>query len=53
MPPTQNNTSLPLRAGYDILLEKPFATGEEEMWALTEFVTGATRVHAVLSRILC
>ena len=47
-------TSLPLlEAGYDILLEKPFATGEEEMWALTEFVTGATRVHAGLSRILC
>jgi len=28
-------TSLPLlEAGYDILLEKPFATNEEEMWAL-------------------
>ena len=30
-------TCLPLLdAGYDILLEKPFATGEEEMWALVE-----------------
>ena len=30
-------TSLPLlEVGYDILLEKPFATGEEEMWALAE-----------------
>ncbi|HRU05114.1 MAG TPA: Gfo/Idh/MocA family oxidoreductase, partial [Candidatus Brocadiia bacterium] len=29
------STSLPLlEAGYDILLEKPFATSEEEMWAL-------------------
>ena len=28
-------TSLPLlAAGYDILLEKPFATSEQEMWAL-------------------
>jgi len=30
-------TSLPLlAAGYDILLEKPFATHEEEMWALVD-----------------
>ena len=30
-------TSLPLLdAGYDILLEKPFATGAEEMWTLVE-----------------
>ena len=30
-------TSLPLlTAGYDILLEKPFATSEEEMWKLEE-----------------
>ncbi len=30
-------TSLPLlRAGYDMLLEKPFATSEEEMWTLVE-----------------
>ena len=30
-------TSLPLlAAGYDILLEKPFATGEEEMWQLAD-----------------
>ncbi|HDS74528.1 MAG TPA: Gfo/Idh/MocA family oxidoreductase [Firmicutes bacterium] len=30
-------TSLPLiRAGYDILLEKPFAVNEEEMWELVE-----------------
>ena len=30
-------TSLPLLdAGYHILLEKPFATGEEEMWRLKE-----------------
>ncbi len=34
-------TSLPLlEAGYDILLEKPFATSEEEMWSL---VTAARR----------
>jgi len=31
------STSLPLlEAGYDILLEKPFATNEEEMWRLVE-----------------
>lgn len=30
-------TSLPLlAAGYDLLLEKPFATNEAEMWALAE-----------------
>jgi predicted dehydrogenase len=30
-------TALPLlAAGYDMLLEKPFATSEEEMWALVE-----------------
>lgn len=30
-------TSLPLlRAGYDLLLEKPFATSEAEMWQLVE-----------------
>ena len=30
-------TSLPLlEAGYDLLLEKPFATHEEEMWKLAE-----------------
>jgi len=30
-------TSLPLlAAGYDLLLEKPFATGIEEMWSLVE-----------------
>ena len=30
-------TTLPLLdAGYDVLLEKPFATGEEEMWRLVE-----------------
>ena len=30
-------TSLPLlEAGYDILLEKPFATDEEEMWTLVQ-----------------
>ena len=30
-------TSLPLlEAGYDLLLEKPFATGEAEMWQLVE-----------------
>ena len=30
-------TSLPLlEAGYDLLLEKPFATGPDEMWALVE-----------------
>ena len=30
-------TSLPLlEAGYDLLLEKPFATGESEMWQLVE-----------------
>lgn len=30
-------TSLPLlAAGYDLLLEKPFATNESEMWALAE-----------------
>ncbi len=30
-------TSLPLlEAGYDILLEKPFATNEQEMWQLQE-----------------
>lgn len=35
-------TSLPLlAAGYDMLLEKPFATNEEEMWALVE----AARCH--------
>jgi predicted dehydrogenase len=29
-------TSIPLlRAGYDLLLEKPFAVSESEMWALT------------------
>jgi predicted dehydrogenase len=31
------STSLPLlAAGYDLLLEKPFATNEREMWALVE-----------------
>ncbi len=35
-------TSLPLiRAGYDILLEKPFAVHEAEMWELVE----AAREH--------
>ena len=35
-------TSLPLlEAGYDILLEKPFATSEEEMWRLVN----AARAH--------
>ena len=35
-------TSLPLlAAGYDILLEKPFATDEQEMWELV----GAARRH--------
>ena len=35
-------TSLPLlAAGYDLLLEKPFATGEAEMWRLVE----AAREH--------
>ncbi len=30
-------TTLPLlEAGYDVLLEKPFATDEDEMWQLTE-----------------
>ena len=30
-------TTLPLlEAGYDVLLEKPFATNEDEMWALAE-----------------
>lgn len=30
-------TGLPLlEAGYDMLLEKPFAVGEEEMWSLVE-----------------
>jgi len=30
-------TSLPLvRAGYDILLEKPFATNEDELWELVD-----------------
>jgi predicted dehydrogenase len=30
-------TSIPLlRAGYDMLLEKPFATSEEEMWSLVD-----------------
>ena len=30
-------TSLPLlKAGYDLLLEKPFATGPDEMWELVE-----------------
>lgn len=30
-------TSLPLlAAGYDLLLEKPFATNEDELWALVE-----------------
>lgn len=35
MDPLHVPTSLPLlRAGYHLLLEKPFATGEEEMWEL-------------------
>ena len=35
-------TSLPLLAsGYDMLLEKPFATSEEEMWTLVD----AVRTH--------
>jgi predicted dehydrogenase len=35
-------TSLPLlAAGYDILLEKPFATGESELWQLVQ----AARTH--------
>jgi len=36
------STSLPLlKAGYDILLEKPFATNEKEMWELVD----ATKRH--------
>ena len=32
-------TSIPLlQAGYDMLLEKPFATNEQEMWQLVEVV---------------
>lgn len=32
-------TAIPLlRAGYDMLLEKPFATNEEEMWQLVDVV---------------
>ena len=35
-------TSLPLlEAGYDMLLEKPFATSEEEMWALVQAARAA------------
>ena len=37
-------TSLPLlQAGYHLLLEKPFATSEEEMWQLAEAARAAQR----------
>lgn len=41
-------TSLPLlERGYDILLEKPFATNEEEMWALVETARRTGRKVAI------
>ncbi len=36
-----------LAAGYDILLEKPFATNEEEMWALVDAVQRYDRKVAI------
>lgn len=45
-------TSLPLlERGYDILLEKPFATNEEEMWRLVETVR-RTRRKVVICHVL-
>ncbi|MSS69940.1 MAG: Gfo/Idh/MocA family oxidoreductase [Candidatus Latescibacteria bacterium] len=41
-------TSLPLiEAGYDLLVEKPFATDEEEMWALVRAARRHNRKIAV------
>jgi len=41
-------TSLPLlAAGYDLLLEKPFATNEAEMWALAEAAQRDNRKVAI------
>lgn len=41
-------TSLPLlAAGYDLLLEKPFATNETEMWALAEAAQRYNRKVAI------
>ena len=41
-------TSLPLlAAGYDLLLEKPFATNESEMWALAEAAQRYNRKVAI------
>jgi len=41
-------TSLPLlAAGYDLLLEKPFATNEAEMWALVEAAQRHNRKVAI------
>jgi predicted dehydrogenase len=41
-------TSLPLlAAGYDLLLEKPFATNEAEMWALAEAAQRYNRKVAI------
>jgi len=46
------STSLPLLArGYDMLLEKPFATNEREMWELVETVRRARR-KVVICHIL-
>ncbi|MFP4026639.1 MAG: Gfo/Idh/MocA family protein [Candidatus Brocadiia bacterium] len=41
-------TSIPLlEAGYDILLEKPFATNEDEMWDLVETARSCDRRVAI------
>jgi predicted dehydrogenase len=41
-------TSLPLlKAGYHLLLEKPFATGEEEMWELVRTARAHERTVAI------
>ena len=41
-------TSLPLlERGYDMLLEKPFATNEEEMWKLVETARRTSRKIAI------
>ena len=41
-------TTLPLlEAGYDVLLEKPFATGVEELWALVKTARACKRNVAI------
>jgi len=41
-------TTIPLlRAGYDVLLEKPFATNEEELWRLVETARKHRRIVVI------